>query len=122
MTRRYTDSSLTLLVKNKNLTSASHVYVTFSQYSPEDVRADDAGSIYRGGLASKESVTIECTNVSYVSPNSVLVVALNQEQSSKFKNGYLRVQVNWLDSGNKRHATVVKKIRHRPNIYEEVLS
>lgn len=121
MTRRYTDASLTLLVRNTDLRNMRHVYVTFSQYIPEDVKGDDAPMSF-GNLSKKETVTIETTNVTYNNPNTLVVVALNQQNSSKFKTGYLRVQINWIDTNNKRHATVVKKIKHKPNIYEEVLS
>lgn len=122
MSRRYTDSSFTLLVRNTNLSNARSIYVTFSQYQPEDVLSDDVAQAYSGGLNAKVSETVQCTNRTYTSPNTVLVVGLNQAKTAKFKHGYLRVQVNWIDSSGNRHATVVKKIRHRPNIYEEVIS
>lgn len=122
MSRRYTDASFTLLVRNTNLTNASKIYVTFSQYQPEDVLADDVEHMYSGGLNTKVTESVLCSNRTYNSPNTVLIVGLNQTKTAKFKNGYLRVQVNWLDSSGNRHATVVKKIRHRPNIQEEVIS
>lgn len=123
MTRRYTDATLTLLVKNRDLTSASHVYVTISQYIPDDLINSNAGvAFYGGNQFDKKKITIESTNVSYANPNTVVVINLNQEQNAMFKEGYVRIQINWIDSSNKRKATVVKRLRHYENLHEEVLS
>lgn len=123
MTRRYTDTSLTFLVKNRDLRNASHVYVTFSQHIPEDLTPDDIGSLYNiaGGNHTVETITIEASNITYSSPNSLVIIDLSQAQTSNFQEGFVRVQVNWLDSSGKRKATVTKKIKHRPNLCEEVL-
>ena len=123
MPRRYTDSSLTLLVRNLDLRSARKVYVTISQYQPVDCYPSDYGSGYTsGGPFGKQETTIQVSNITYTSPNTLLVVNLTQQNTAAFKSGYLRVQVNWIDSSGKRKATVIKKIRHRANLHEEVLS
>ena len=122
MTRRYTDTTLTLLVKNRNITTASHVYVTLSQYIPDDVNGSSTDlTFYSGGFFRKKKLTIESSSVSYSNPNTIVVINLTQEQNAMFQEGYIRIQINWIDSSNNRKATVIKRIRHHANLHEEVL-
>ncbi len=119
MTRRYTDTTLTLLLKNVNLSSARQVYVTISQNAPEDIDPSD-GNGYNA-LFDKKEITIQSNSVSYSSPNTTVVVNLTQAQNSQFKTGYVRLQVNWIDSSGKRKASVIKRIKHHANLHEEVI-
>ncbi len=106
MPRRYTDTTLSLLVKNRDLSNASHVYVTICQYIPEDVSNTTSG--FNMGINSKKETTIEATSVSYSNPNTVIVINLTQEQNALFEEGFVLLQVNWIYSNNKRKATIVK--------------
>lgn len=123
MTRRYTDQTLTLLVKNRDLRNSSGVYITISQYTPEDViQNTTSASFYSGTSYDKTELTLQAKSVSYSNPNSVVLVDLTQEQNALFKEGYVRIQINWIDSSHKRKATVVKRLRHHENLHEEVIS
>ena len=124
MPRRYTDTTLTFLVKNTNLSSARKVYVTISQYIPDDLsQANLNSSVYSGGSTyAKEEITVQSNSVAYSSPNTIVIIDLTQEQTARFKNGYVRCQVNWIDSTGKRKATAVKRVRHYENLHEEVLT
>lgn len=122
MTRRYTDQTLTLLVRNQNLTTARKVYVTISQYIPEDTVSNSTDSLYGSSAYDRKELTIQSNSVTYSNPNTTVIVQISQEQNAMFKEGYVRVQINWIDSAGKRKATIVKKLRHNENLYEEVLS
>jgi hypothetical protein len=119
MTRRYTDTTLTLLVKNTDLRTARQVYVTISQNLPEDLDPSENGTY--GVPFGKNEITIQANSVSYSSPNTIVIVYLTQEQNAQFKSGYVRMQINWIDNAGKRKATVIKRIKHIGNLHEEVI-
>lgn len=122
MTRRYTDTTLTLLVKNRDLSNAQHVYVTISQYIPDDVDLANTGSSWNySNMFDKKEITIESNSISYTDPNTIVIVNISQEQNGQFKEGYVRIQINWIDQSGKRKATVVKRLKHHENLHEEVL-
>lgn len=122
MTRRYTDTTLTLLVKNTDLRTARNVYVTICQYSPDDLATTNFQSINSGiNSYDRKEVTIQSNSVTYSNPNTTVIVNLTQEQNAMFKEGHVRVQINWIDSSGKRKATVVRRMKHHENLHEEVI-
>ena len=82
---RGTTPTFTLALQNVDLTTAYHVYVTFSQ----DIR-----TITKTG----DALEVRATEID---------VYLNQRETLAFIPGYVEIQVNWTTAGGDRMASDV---------------
>lgn len=117
---RFTDAVHTLVVEGIDLTSSNQVYVTYAQIFPDDVQSHsrDFKTMDKNDITK---VTINNPVVTKSGSNSLVSVSLSQLQTGSFKPGQVRVQVNWIDSSNKRHATDVEIIDVPDNLLDAVI-
>lgn len=66
-------------------------------------------------------LTITDADVSYENGATVISVTLTQAQTAAFKRGSCDVQVNWVDGGGKRYATLVQSINIGAQLLTEVV-
>jgi len=63
---------------------------------------------------------VEPVSMEWDGEGTVLTVDLTQEQTAKFREGSVKVQVNWVTPEGRRDATVTKTIGVLENLLEEV--
>lgn len=63
---------------------------------------------------------VEPVSVALDGEDTVLTVDLTQEQTAAFREGAVKVQVNWVTQEGRRDATVIKSVSVLPNLLEEV--
>lgn len=117
---RFTDAVHTLIVEGIDLTSSNRVYVTYAQIFPDDVQSNSHNleTMKKNDIIK---VTINDPIISKSNNDSVVSVNLSQLQTGSFEPGQVRVQVNWIDSLNKRHATDVEIIDVPDNLMDAVV-
>lgn len=95
--RRYTTPNIEIVVEGIDLT-ASHVYVTLWQHGAE------------------VTTQVGDDDMSYDGSNTTINVAYTQEQTSVFCEGRAKIQVNWIDTNERRNATDISSIRITGNL------
>lgn len=96
----YTDAPITITLEGGSLTGATDVHVTFSQ----------------------PFAIVDVTDAEVLDANN-LQLTLMQEQTGSLKMAEsCDIQVNWLDSNNKRKATDIATIPVLRNLLERVLT
>ena len=98
--RRYTTPTLSLVVEGVDLTGM-HVYVTISQ--------------------GRTELTLTNVTTSFESSNTVISIALTQEQTERFRVGEAQVQVNWVGGDGHRNATTIGRMQVDDNLLRRVV-
>lgn len=105
--RRYTTPTHDLVVEGIDLTGMD-VWVTYRQ---------DGRRLVKMGPDELESVTYDED-----ADESTITVSLTQLQTAQFAVGKrAKVQVNFIDSEDRRNATVIKEITISENLLDEVV-
>ncbi len=100
--RRYTTPTLPVFVQGIDLTEFD-VYVTLAQRTHvKTVNADDMEYNEEG--------------------NTRINVDLSQFETAEFREGAIKLQVNWVDTEGKRYATNEATIQMCGNLLEEVIA
>lgn len=71
-------------------------------------------------VQGETALTIEDPPATYDGHRTTLAVTLTQAQTALFERGAADVQVNWLDAGGGRAATVVQTVRVGTQLLQEV--
>lgn len=71
-------------------------------------------------VQGETALTIEDPPATYDGHRTTLAVTLTQAQTALFERGAADVQVNWLDAGGSRAATVVQTVRVGTQLLQEV--
>lgn len=69
----------------------------------------------------KVELDIKATDVTFDGEDTTLSVTLTQEQTSSFKVGNIKYQVNWLYPDGRRDATTQKATTMEPNLLNRVV-
>lgn len=103
--RQYTDPTYTLLVKKMTIAPTDRIFISFADSQ------------------RRKLLTItECTVRTGEEDGTYLDFELTQAQTGMFNyHNSVSVQVNWIDSFGKRHATEIKEVPSLENLIKEVL-
>lgn len=71
-------------------------------------------------VQGESALTIEDPPATWDGHKTTLAVTLTQAQTALFERGAADVQVNWLDAGGRRAATVVQTVRVGTQLLQEV--
>ena len=71
-------------------------------------------------VQGETALTIEDPPATWDGHKTTLAVTLTQAQTALFERGAADVQVNWLDGGGRRAATVVQTVRVGTQLLQEV--
>lgn len=98
--RRYTTPTLKLIVEGVDITE-THVFITMAQ--------------------QRQSLTLDAQDMAYDGSDTTITVDFTQEQLADFSEGRAQIQVNWVDTNNKRNATSAASVTILGNLLERVV-
>lgn len=100
---KYTTPTITLRIKNKDITGAD-VYVSIEQGATK--------------LTKKNDFTI-----TYDGTNTTIKLVLTQQESALFNYSHgAEMQVNWINAEEVREATTIKRVAVMRNLLDKVIN